>query len=78
MRLTSCRYRLIGPGRRPATALVDGDAVPNPKAWLEARLGPLADFQEQPVLPPAASVDLRPDLVGSPLSCLDRRSEVAP
>jgi putative DNA primase/helicase len=44
MRLTSCRYRLIGAGRRPVTALVDPAAVPDPRSWLEARLGPLAGF----------------------------------
>ena len=45
MRLTSYDYRLIGAGRRRATALVDTATVPNPREWLETRLGPLASFE---------------------------------
>lgn len=44
MNLTSYQYRVAGPGRRPATALVDLAVVQNPKVWLEAHLGPLAQF----------------------------------
>jgi putative DNA primase/helicase len=55
MRLTSCRYRLIGAGRHRATALVDPAAVPDPRSWLEARLGPLACFW--PDSEPLGSVD---------------------
>lgn len=36
------RFLVAGPGRRPALALVDSAACADPRAWLEARLGPLA------------------------------------
>jgi hypothetical protein len=45
MRLTSCHYQQVGPGKHPATAFIDRGAVPDPRAWLEARLGPLARFE---------------------------------
>ena len=57
MRLTSCRYRLIGAGRHPATALVDPAAVPDPRSWLEARLGPLSGFWPASTALAAASVE---------------------
>jgi putative DNA primase/helicase len=41
---SSCRYQLAGRGRCIAAALVDTAAVPDPRSWLEARLGPLAGF----------------------------------
>jgi hypothetical protein len=41
---SSCRYQLAGRGRHIAAALVDTAAVPDPRSWLEARLGPLAAF----------------------------------
>jgi putative DNA primase/helicase len=41
------RYRQAGPGRRSVLALVDPAACPDPRAWLEARLGPLAMFEPE-------------------------------
>lgn len=38
------QYRLAGERQRPAVALVDLDRIPEPRAWLEARLGPLAAY----------------------------------
>ena len=45
---SSCRYQLAGRGRHIAAALVDPAAVPDPRSWLEARLGPLAGFWPDP------------------------------
>jgi hypothetical protein len=59
MRLTSYRYRLVGAGRRRATALVDRAAVPNPRAWLEERLGPLSGFWADPEALAGASTKCR-------------------
>jgi hypothetical protein len=41
---SSCCYQLVGRGRHIAAALVDPATVPDPRSWLEARLGPLAGF----------------------------------
>ena len=57
MRLTSCRYSLIGAGRHPVTALVDPAAVPDPRSWLEERLGPLSGFWPASTALVAASVE---------------------
>jgi hypothetical protein len=59
---SSCRYQLAGRGRRIAAALVDPAAVPDPRSWLQERLGPLSGFW--PISEPltAKSVDLIPDL----------------
>jgi putative DNA primase/helicase len=51
---TAYRYRQAGPGRRPVLALVDPAACPDPRAWLAARLGPLALFE---LLHPSAPVE---------------------
>ena len=55
--LSSCRYQLAGRGRRIAAALVDPAAVPDPRSWLMARLGPLAGFWPASEPLAAASVD---------------------
>lgn len=46
-------YQRAGAGRRPTSALVALDLVPDPQGWLEARLGPLAAFAlDDPPEPP--------------------------
>jgi putative DNA primase/helicase len=37
-------YRPAGPGHRARTACVDLARIPDPEAWLNNRLGPLASF----------------------------------
>jgi hypothetical protein len=59
--LRSCRYQLLGRGRHIAAALVDPAAVPDPRAWLEARLGPLVDFWAGSGPSVTASVDPSPE-----------------
>jgi hypothetical protein len=51
------RYRLSGAGQRPAEAVVDMDLVPDPRAWLEQRLGPLAHFDMEDVPGAVAPAD---------------------
>lgn len=43
--LGSIKYRLAGERQRAATATFDLSRIPNPRAWLIARLGPLAVFE---------------------------------
>jgi hypothetical protein len=40
--LRTVTYQRAGAGRRPAAAAFDPTLVPDPRAWLAARLGPLA------------------------------------
>lgn len=46
------RFLVAGPGRRPALALVDPAACPDPAAWLEARLGRLVYCDPADASPP--------------------------
>jgi len=41
----SCVYQLAGPKMNRRTALFDPAVLPDPRAWLEDRLGPLAFFE---------------------------------
>lgn len=38
------RYRLTGPGQKARDAIFDASVVPDPQAWLQARVGPLAAY----------------------------------
>ena len=50
-------YQPAGPGMKPRTAFVDPAVLPDPRAWLEQRLGPLAKFElEAHVQPQGAAV----------------------
>jgi len=39
-------YQKAGPKQHEAEGFADLDIVPDPKSWLEARLGPLAHFED--------------------------------
>jgi putative DNA primase/helicase len=58
-------YRLAGPGQKDRTAQFDLVLIPDPRAWLEAKLGPLAHFEmiggaaPQPATPPIADARAR-------------------
>ena len=41
----SSEYQLAGPKLHRRAAIVDLGACPDPKAWLEKRLGPLSHFE---------------------------------
>lgn len=43
--LLSCTYRPAGPGQKNRTARFNLSAIPDPRKWLEAHLGPLALFE---------------------------------
>jgi putative DNA primase/helicase len=44
--LTSFRYQVPGARLKPRIGFYDPTIVPDPRKWLEARLGPLALFEE--------------------------------
>jgi putative DNA primase/helicase len=46
--ITQWTYQLAGGRHRPATAWINRAVVPDPAAWLTARLGPLSRCQETP------------------------------
>jgi putative DNA primase/helicase len=53
------RYRLTGPGQKLRDAIFDASVVPDPQAWLQARVGPLAachliDLTEENASEPAS------------------------
>jgi len=58
-------YRPAGPGQKDRTARFDLVLIPDPRAWLEAKLGPLAHFEmiggatPQPATPPIVDARAR-------------------
>ena len=54
------RLKRAGNGQRWAEAFYDPEAVPDPRAWLEARLGPLAGFE---IVGPEAETAVAEDVV---------------
>jgi putative DNA primase/helicase len=58
-------YRPAGPGQKDRTARFDLVLVPDPRAWLESRMGPLAHFEvvggaaPEPATPPIADARVR-------------------
>ncbi len=50
--LAQVAYQLAGPGQKPAMCWCDPEVVPNPAAWLAARLGPMAWVGDPPIAPP--------------------------
>lgn len=66
-------YQRAGAGRRPASAVVDTDLVPDPRAWLEDRLGPLAAYTEPD--PPSPEAAPRPPPEAEPPDWEDADAE---
>jgi hypothetical protein len=58
----SVTYQLKGPNMKQRLAFFDLNIIPDPRAWLESKLGPLADFS----LCPAAAYPEICSMVGSP------------
>lgn len=46
---TKVTYRLVGAKMKSRTAWVDLSLIPDPRAWLEARLGNLSLYEVKPL-----------------------------
>ncbi|MCQ4162162.1 hypothetical protein NON00_19820 [Roseomonas sp. GC11] len=73
---TVVRYRPAGAGQKERAAKFDLALIPDPRAWLEARIGALAYFELIGDAEPVLS-SLAPERVGEPLASLSARLEAA-
>jgi hypothetical protein len=67
-KLHRVRYQLAGPKQKWKPAWFDTAVVPDPRSWLESRLGPLADFRliGRNLVGHAPTVTIEPEPAGMP------------